>query len=755
MRRWWVLLTVTSLCLAACGRPQTPAAEPTTPPAITATKTALPAASFTPVPTATPSTTPSPTSTRPHASTAAPTTASTPSPVLSLGEPSYLGRGQIMDAVFAPDAVAVAVGWANGVSLWDVTGGTERWWQPTGAPVIALDVHPRGEAVVAALADGSLFIVDAASGRAQRREGAPPHAYWGDVAWSPDGRQIAFQFIGSLRGDPIYLFDVASGTLGEVPASRLDPGTQPFLAWSPDGRAITLASLGGDCSKIIDVQTGQVVLTLQAGEACAAPHDMAWSPDGKQIAVGAALIDARSGQAIHPLQGRETGFVFPQPGWSIRFSPDGAHVAAGGQVVAPNRLLPIAVWDATTGEMVAQMGPDDAAYDPALNRARVALAFDGQSLMALYEDGELVRWAFGDDASPTRTTLVRMPVVAAQPPLAWSADGRRFAAGNRYGGAAVWDVDTARQVAAFESPLGTPALSPDGRLLALIDRAQGQVLVVDLDRGQGEEIGILPRAETMPMGAAFSADGSLIAYGLGDLAVVADVASGQTVALLAGHPAEQVVSRVIWSPDSRAFVTASSRPSNDETPGVLILWQRREDGSFAEAYRTETVRAGYDCCVLLACFSSAGTLVAMESLPMNEASQFRAIVYDLQAHQEVLALQEYELAGWVSDDVLLTSEAEYVTRLTRWDVRTGKSTAGRGWQNGNVYAPGALFYARPNEQSPYAGRGIEIHDWDTGRIVARSIYDGDVMRILWSVEGRQVGALTATGLIVIWRVQNQ
>jgi WD40 repeat protein len=740
MKRILVLLTMASLLLAACSASPTPGMEATTRIVTVTPQTARPTG--TAVPTSLPTSTVTPTN--------VPTPTLPPAPVSasSLGEPIYLGRGQIADAAFTPDAASVAVGWTNGVSLWDVTSALERWWQPTGVPVIAIDVHPRGEAVAAALADGSILVLDAASGSVQRHEGARPHAYWGDVAWSPDEHTIAFQFIGPRRGDPIYLLDVADGSLGEVPGSRVDEGTPPFLAWSPEGRTITLASLGDRCSEIVDAQTGETVIALQVEGFCASPYYLAWSPDGSRIAVADAFIDPRSGKTIGKLEGGGNWFVLGQPGWPIRFSPDGAYVAAGGQVALRYDLPPIVVWDARTGEKVAQIGEEGDVYDPRRNKARVALAFDGQSLLVLYEDGEIARWAFGS-GSPEKAVVGRFPVITAQPPLSWSADGHRFAAGNRYGGAAVWDVVTGHLLTTFDAPLDAPVLSPDGRLLVLTDREQNKRVILGLDTG--EVVATLPGAVSLPMGVAFSPDGAQIAYGSGNRVLVADVASGEPIAALAGHPEGQLISRSIWSPDGDALVTASGEPGNSDALAPLILWQRAGDGSFVEVFRTETIRAGWGCCVSLALFNSAGDLVALEALPSAQASDFQVIVYDLKAGKVILTLVEYKLAAWISGEVLLAAEAQYWTRLTRWDVRTGESTIVGGREMGdNVYAPGGQAYARPNMQSPYAMRGIEVYVRRRGRVVDRDIYDGDVLRILWSPDGRWVGALASNGVIVVW-----
>jgi len=747
MKRLLGFLTL-GLLLVACSRPVPPGAETTTQGEISSSYTVQASETALSTPQATGVTAPA---SAPTQTAGATPTFSTPVSIPSLGEPVLLGRGQIVDAAFAPDGAAVAIGWAHGVSLVDTASAAEWWWQPTGEPVIAVDVHPDGQSVAAALADGSILILDAADGRASRYDGARPHAYLGDIAWSPDGRTIAFQFIGPRRGDPIYLLDVATSSLGEVPGSRIDQHTVPYLAWSPDGRTITLAALGEECARVLDARTGQTVLVLRVKGACASPWDVVWSPDGRRIAVAGALVDAHSGDVIGELEGGAGDLGPGRPGWPIRFSPDGAYLAAGGQFGFPYGLSPLVVWDAVTGKQVAQFGEQGDTYDLERNKVRVALAFDGPSLFVLYEDGELARWPFGDE-SRDWTVLGRVPVFVARPPLGWSKDGRRFAAGSRYGGAAVWEVATGQRLASFDAPLEAPALSPGGDLLALTDREREQLVLVDL--AGGNVTLRLPGAKSLPAGVAFSPDGALIAYGAGQRLVIADVVSGEQMAVLVGHPQDQMISRVTWSPDGNAMVSASGRAGDSGALAPLVLWRRDDAGTWGEVFRTETTRAGYDCCVPLALFSPAGDLVALEEFPSFEARDLGVVVYDLEAGEVVLRLSEYMLAAWVSDEVLLVSEVQRWTRLTRWNVRTGESTVGSGREMGdNVYAPGGLVYTRSNDQDPYYSRGVQVHSWDVEGAVVRDIYDGDVHQVLWSPDGRQVAALAANGVVVVWPVE--
>ena len=687
-----------------------------------------------------------------------PTLSPTPMAMLSLG------RGQIVEAAFMPDASAVAIGWAYGVSLVTVDGGRELWWQATDAPVIAIDVHPQGEAVAAALGDGRLIILDAATGSPQYFKGAAPEVYWGDVAWSPDGQEIAFQFIGPNRSDPIFVLDVDRGSVRKVPNSQIEGGIIPWLVWSPDGQAITLASLRQDCSRIIDARTGEMLFALKSDEACYPAYVLAWSPAGDVVALSGAhdtieLVDLRTGKTVKTLRSEALGLAWSwsHPGKALVFNSDGAWLANKGGITYDGNAYPVIVWDVKTGQQIAQSGEKGSAYELWLNdRDRLAVAFDGNSLVSLYENGEITRWAFGKKESKEVVTgHVPVASVAYPTELIWSANGRKLAALNRYGGVAVWNVAADRRKVQpdrlFNPPLSAPAFSPDARLIALTDREKKTEIIYDLETNQ--VISTLPDSTSLPQATAFSSNGAQIAYGFDNTVIVADLKSGNRIGTLTGYPDQQSMMLAKWSPDGSALVAASGDPANDTALGIVILWERNTDGSFSKVFRTESVRTGYGT-EPIALFNPSGNLVAFEQLPALEAGQFKILVFDRETRQVILTLNEYQLAEWVSNETLLTSEAQYETRLTQWNVRTGEHTIGVGRDlNDNVYAPGGTFYARPRTEAPNIMRAIEVREWQTGRVVAQAVDGSDIFRINWSPDGRWLAVSAIDGTIKVWPVQ--
>ncbi len=143
-------------------------------------------------------------------------------------------------------------------------------------------------------------------------------------AWSPDGRQVAFEADESGNWD-LYVLEMASGTVRNLTAHpAADHGPQ----FSPDGRSLAFWSDrdGWRGIHVLDLASGAVRRVTEAETGEAAP---AWSPDGRTLAfaVGTppetdlSLADSSGAarpRALTRMPGRE---LWP------RFSPDGEWVA--------------------------------------------------------------------------------------------------------------------------------------------------------------------------------------------------------------------------------------------------------------------------------------------------------------------------------------------------------------------------------------------------------------------------------------------
>ncbi len=263
---------------------------------------------------------------------------------------------------------------------------------------------------------------------------------------------------------------------------------------------------------------------------------VAFSPDGSQIATLSEsgpswlrLWDATTGEMLRevalPLDGR----VIATTDGHLAFSPDGASIA----VAYTN---PVArVIDTRTGDVALEL-----AHELSINS--VAWSPDGTQLATVDPDSDApILW---DAASGERVMTTTVESAIAN--IAFSPDGNLLVGGGET--VQLWNAESGDLVTTLPGYdpgyVGAPAVSPDGRLLALPDYP---VVVYDLPSAS--------QLYTIPIGArtvAFSPDGSRLATSGFEAAGVWDSETGEMV-LLAGnvHGANSVA----WSPDGSQIVT--------------------------------------------------------------------------------------------------------------------------------------------------------------------------------------------------------
>ncbi len=747
MQRPAIVLAAT-IFLAACQPPQ---ASPTT---------------STPAPSETPA--PPPTA----------TTTTTPTPIPLLGDSRTLGRGRIVAAQFLPGAHEVVVAQAGGVSLVQVDGGAEVWWSLSPLPVVALTTHPAGTEIAALLRDRSLLILDAASGavKSHYKTLTSGYALWGQVAWSPDGQKIAFQSLGPNRDDPIYLLDPATGDFSEIPHSTPPSSFVPVLIWSPDSRQITARPGTTICVGVIDVSSGETVIPPEdplglvtptaPGEPGSCIDPLAWSPDGSLILTsGAGLIDARTGRTVHKMP-VDYGSNFKY-GQFATFNQDGTLFAAGGVIddywgVAS----PLTVWDVKTGSLVARLGYHHG-VDSMRDRAhtRVAMAFDGDSVVGLHADGEISRWRFGEGAAGLRQ-IGLVPIRAATLDWIWSPDSRLLATADQLGGVLIWSPGSPDPVAAFDDRYTGAAFSPDSQQVAVINSATRQIEVVNLADGS---LGLkLPNATlrrtqySSPSedfgSTAWSPDGKWIAYRSTNRVIVADSSTGQKVATLEAGPPQHDVTYVAWSPDSKALVSIAGNIDDESKPGEMIVWKRSGETAFVEISRSPTAFYRYDLQDLShqTLFNPKGDLIAIHASQNTITDRHTVLtshtisVLDLQTGKTALGTDSNQLAliTWLGDNELATlaNVDGWMTGFV-WNVRTGQSTSKRLSVTLAERYFGATF-VQPDINL------VRVMNWQTGETLATvPDYGIDTGSPIWSPDGRWIASIDLEyGLLRLWPV---
>ena len=215
-------------------------------------------------------------------------------------------HGEAVNALaFSPDGRFIATACGDGLArLWERTTGKERrrfdYAQVSevkqGGRAIRLHnpqavrgVAYSGDGMRLAVGAGSVLLLDAATGKEQRRF-TPRQEYVNQVVFSPDDKLLA-----SVGHTTIRLWDLAAGK-----ELRQLSGHQDFVRWvafSPDGTLFASVSQDQNGTVLLwDVATGKRIRTLSC-EAEVVLVALAFSPDGKTLAAGGANRRVFTGDA--------------------------------------------------------------------------------------------------------------------------------------------------------------------------------------------------------------------------------------------------------------------------------------------------------------------------------------------------------------------------------------------------------------------------------------------------------------------------
>ncbi|MDP6636679.1 MAG: hypothetical protein QGG42_17405, partial [Phycisphaerae bacterium] len=320
------------------------------------------------------------------------------------------------------------------------------------------------------------------------------------------------------------------------------------VAFTPNGKSIVTCGSGG-LVQLWDPKYSKIVHTFQKTGPIV--RSVAISPDGTLLA-GAAengtarLWDISTGRVI-------TTFVGQADPLSVRFSPNGKHLAVGGNQGTK-------IWDVSTRQEGVQFG---------LTSSVPAFTCDGAGIVALTRDGR---------KTPFKSVVGRLQL--------WSPDGRNLIA----------------EVEDLGGKIAKVACHPtDANLLAVVDMKEA----VDLwNLADNRSEWTIPPPDNdritrslLGGGPVFSPDGRILAVGSAngpwDISIpqtakvgLYDTASGKLLKNLTPDNQGSVIFSASFSPDGKYVAAASPYfcPQRKLIPGGLLLW-RVSDGKHIRTYR--------------------------------------------------------------------------------------------------------------------------------------------------------------------------
>jgi Tol biopolymer transport system component len=178
---------------------------------------------------------------------------------------------------------------------------------------------PDSRLIALVAASGGVRVVDVVTAR--NRPLLRPRPAASEVAWSPDGRQLAYSHAFPAAGTyEIYVADLSTGRQRRVARGMVEP------SWSPDGTQI--AAKAGAYVYVLNSAGGRPVRVGRDDYDETPKHPPVWSPDGRRLVVANGEVYAvwANGRGRIRVTHESSRFRLPFQD-EATWSPDGKRVA--------------------------------------------------------------------------------------------------------------------------------------------------------------------------------------------------------------------------------------------------------------------------------------------------------------------------------------------------------------------------------------------------------------------------------------------